>query len=652
MKRMVLALFLLLAGPPVVAATAVVEHRAVVRLQPLDGRIEAQGRIELPSPAVIRFELAAGLAITEARLDGEPVRLSHEDGVWSTPGPGGVLELAYHGGLGNGADGEPPFLTVEGGFLPLGSGWLPEVRDGAGRFDLTLDVPLPFKAVATGGLVEETERDGRYRARYVSGAPGAGASAFVGRYAVSERALAAGRLRTWFHADDAGLAERYLDNAAAYLRLYDKQVGPYPYTDFHIVAGPLPVGLGFPGLTYVSHRILRLPFMQTTSLAHEILHSWWGNAVEVAYEEGNWAEGLTTYMADHGLVAAESPVRARDMRLAWLRDYNALPPERDATLRAFTMKSHDAGQVVGYNKAAFVFHMLRRRLGEPAFAAALRDVYARHRHGRAGWDDLQASFERALGQDLDTFFVQWLTRTGAPRLHLAAAEPVEQDGRHGLALTLRQDEPAYALQVPIEIETETGRERHKIRLDTAERALILPVATRARVVAVDPDYDVFRRLAPGEAPPIVRDVTLSGAARVLLPPPDHPAHAPARLLAARLLDAGGTATADAGGTAAPLLVVVAGEAAARLAWAGLPPTPPEVAGRGTARVWTARQENGQPLLVVEGDDPAAIEALLRPLPHYRRDSHLVFEGDRMVERGLWPAGGHPLRRRLDEEGPR
>jgi len=28
---------------------------------------------------------------------------------------------------------------------------------------------------------------------------------------------------------------------------------------------------------------------------------------------------------------------------------------------------------------------------------------------------------------------------------------------------------------------------------------------------------------------------------------------------------------------------------------------------------------------------------VRPLPHYGRDSYLVFEGARMIERGSWPA---------------
>ena len=67
------------------------------------------------------------------------------------------------------------------------------------------------------------------------------------------------------------------------LDVLQARIGAYPHRTFHIVAGPLPVGLGFAGLTYISQRILHLPFMQTRSLAHEIAHSWWGNAVGVDY---------------------------------------------------------------------------------------------------------------------------------------------------------------------------------------------------------------------------------------------------------------------------------------------------------------------------------------------------------------------------------
>ena len=64
-------------------------------------------------------------------------------------------------------------------------------------------------------------------------------------------------------------------------------------------------------------------------------------------------------------------------------------------------------------------------------------------------------------------------------------------------------------------------------------------------------------------------------------------------------------------------------------------------------MWTARQSTGTPLLVVAADDAAALEALLRPLPHYRGKSYLVFEGRRAAEKGIWPVLRSPLSRRFD-----
>jgi aminopeptidase N len=36
-------------------------------------------------------------------------------------------------------------------------------------------------------------------------------------------------------------------------------------------------------------------------LAHEILHQWFGNSVFTDFDQGNWNEGLTIYLADHFL---------------------------------------------------------------------------------------------------------------------------------------------------------------------------------------------------------------------------------------------------------------------------------------------------------------------------------------------------------------
>jgi hypothetical protein len=382
--------------------------------------------------------------------------------------------------------------------------------------------------------------------------------------------------------------------------------------------------------------------MRGQSLPHEILHNWWGNGVLVDYETGNWAEGLTTYMADYGLTAERSPDAAREMRLGWLRDFAALPPERDSTLAAFKARVHGAAQIVGYNKSAYLFLMLNDLLGDDAFNRGTQLIWSRHKFRRVGWADLRTAFELASARDLSAFFQQWVERRGAPTLRIEDASTRRQDDGYELTIRIRQDEPAYRLEVPVTIETEAGKVRHLIALTGPESIESFRLDAEPRQVAVDPDYRLFRRLAPGEAPPILRDVTLNPATRLVIAGPERDA---ARALAARLMDADARGEAD--GEDGPVAVIgTTGAVAKALADLHLPPVPSALASKGTARVWTARTKAGAAVLVIAADDRAALEALLRPLPHYGRQSYLVFQGREAIERGIWPAGDSPLTRAI------
>ena len=295
--------------------------------------------------------------------------------------------------------------------------------------------------------------------------------------------------------------------------------------------------------------------------------------------------------------------------------------------------------------------MLRDVLGAADFDAGVRLFWRRHRFATASWGDLQASFEVASGRDLAAFFDQWLGRSGAPRLHLHAVEAAPAADGGGVAVALRQDSPPYALSVPVAVETTAGIERRRIELRGREARATLRVHAPPLAVTVDPDYDLFRYLAPGEAPPILRDVTLSPEARtVIAVGGDEAAAVAARELADRLMDTGARLASvdDPAIRTAPLLLIGLTPRVERLlARAGLRAAPAELAGRGTGRSWVARRPDGAPSLVVEADDAGALRSLLRPLPHYRRSSFLAFDGREVVAEGVWPAAGDsPLRRRL------
>jgi hypothetical protein len=628
-------------------------HQIDIRIDPDAGRLEVVDRITVSGPATLDLRLAPWLRISGLAVDGRPLAVDTRENphVAAAAGETRDVVLTYGGTLlpERRSDDDGPLIGPEGTYLPAGSGWL--AASGGERVTYTLSVTVPpgSRAVATGDLVTEEDNGKQYRATFVADRPSEPPTVFAGPYVVRERRLEGIRLRTYFHPELADLADVYLDRSAGYLEGFQKRIGPYPFDDFFVISSPLPVGLGFRNLAYVGRRVLPLPFMQGRSLAHEILHNWWGNGVYVDYGTGNWSEGLTTYMADYALAAQRSRETALNMRLTWLRDFSALPSERDFPLAAFTARHHQASQVVGYDKAAFVFLMLRDDIGEAAFDAGIRLFWQRDRFATAGWSDLRRAFEDASARDLSRFFAQWLQRPGAPRLELVAARPEIGDAGHRVSVTLGQDVPTYDLKVPVVVETSDGVIRADVDLTGARTSVAIEVGGTPLAVSVDPDYTVFRRLAPEEAPPILREITLAPAAMVVIATDDGDTDAAARALATKLLDraprfvAADAARADG----APLLVIGTGPAVGRVIdEVGLGAVPEIVAGHGTARVWAGRRPNRRPFAVIAADDGDALAALDRPLPHYGRMSYLVFDGGKAVVKGVWPASESPLRREL------
>ncbi len=622
----------------------------VADIDPGAGSISVDATVSVEGRSAFVYQLASWMTVDRVTVNGEPL---------ATHGPGSVpLPDAGRHEIGFRLSGAPPpmpenpgrgfrgtALGPTGGFLPAGSGWLPLTGDDFVTYRLRVRIPSPQIAVVTGNLSEEQTADGHYTATFEAPFPKDPPSLFTGPFRVDERMHGDLRLRTYFADAIQDYTDLYLDRTARYLDTLTDRIGDYPYDGFSVVAGPLPVGLGFAGLTYIGQRIVPLPFMQGRSLAHEITHSWWGNAVGVDYASGNWAEGLTTYMADYALAAQAGDEAARDMRLGWLRDYAALPSERDTRVVDFVTKSHDAAQIVGYNKVAFMFHMLRNRIGETAFRSAIQRFWINHRNGIAGWRDIAAAFETASGQDLSDFFGQWLTRAGAPRIMLADAQMIDDAT---VRVTLRQSAPVYDVRVPIVIETSAGSQRHIVTMGAAEQSYDITTGAQPLRVAVDPDFDVFRKLLPGESAPILRDVTLATNPIAVIVTEDKAFSDVASTLRRALFRGRAVASIPLEGNVPeqPFVLIGTGKdiIAALAAWnLG---APPDNVMRGQGAAWTLRTPDGHAGLIVRADGAKALAGMVRSLPHYGRRGFVVYGPDGVVDRGTREVTDSPLSRRV------
>ena len=683
MKRVWLAAALLLLAAGVEGAPGL---DLAVTLDPGTRRLEGVAELSVSGPT-FSFELHESLTVSAATAAGRAISLAGATSsgqgnphagirLWRLALPAGVkrLRITYAGALPatelrrdhrQVLSALPPMAAPEGSFLPAGSGWYPQPQAALFAYRVRLSVPGEQRALVAGRLLEERLpmlAGDRYQAEFEFPQPTGGIDLMAGPWLIRERLVArerapALRLRTYFPADldaEPGLAEGYLTDSERYIARYSSLIGAYPHDAFSIVASPLPTGFGMPTLTYLGVDVLRLPFIRATSLGHEILHNWWGNGIYVDAQSGNWSEGLTTFLADYAYSEERSAAAARAMRLGWLRDAAALPAADQPALRDFRSRQHGAEAAIGYGKAAMLFLMLRDRIGEAAFRQGLRDLWQAQRFRQANWDDLRRAFERSSGSDLRAFFTQWVSSRHLPELAVVDAVVRRYAAGHRLRLTLRQEKPPLALRLPVEIAAGKRRVVRWIGLDGARTVAELDLDFRPDRLRLDPEARVWRRLDVAERPPILRrwvgapkprwvvvggDVAFREAAQIVV---GHFFERPTTPLGLPDLQA---ALAD---DESVMLIGTPGEVDAALAAIGLPKQAEalgENGGRGSARVWTVARG---PLLAVAAADAAALRALARPLPHYGGQSWLVFDGGRVIERGLWPAQAPVFRVRSDK----
>jgi hypothetical protein len=435
-----------------------------------------------------------------------------------------------------------------------------------------------------------------------------------------------------------------------------------------------------PGFTLLGPRVIRFPWILTSSYPHELLHNWWGNSVYVAEDSGNWCEGLTAYMADH--LFAEQRGEAAVYRRNTLKKFtDFVGAGRDFPLEQFTSRHSPASEAVGYGKAMMLFHMARRAVGDERFIAAMHRFAEAHLFEQARFADIAGELdqvdpsERSWAQLFDI----WTSRPGAPQLVVETVDAAPKvggtEGTHALTLELRQEQPEdpFPIEVPVAI-TLAGKEEpvwHVVAMSEARLLTTIELPGRPIRVDVDPAFDVMRRLSPWEVPPALS--TLFGAEQPIFVLPADASEAERK--AWRQLAADWAKPED------PRIVIdreleqlpagevwvlgwdnrFSGTAVNSLGTHGVrwQDRRLQVAGRALtadadSAVLVARRDGApeRALAWVAAGPVDAIAGLARKLPHYTKYSYLGFRGNEPenVLKGQWEPTDSPLSVALAPEG--
>ncbi|WP_078118351.1 M1 family metallopeptidase [Thiosocius teredinicola] len=493
-----------------------------VELIPAAGEMRVTDEISVDR-ASDRFEfvLNSGLSLTTASGRLETVSTS-SDGLRTAyrvtlKTPGKRLKLHYHG--------RPVFSEQRGhGDMPQGvvsqqavyldgaSAWYPVFDAAITQTLIEISLPDGWQSLSMG------RRDaGEAAVTWTSNAPLDDIYLLAGRFVRHARQHGDVTLSVWLLNDDPELADRYLGIMGDYIDHYSRLIGAYPFEKFAVVENHWQTGYGMPSFTLLGSQVMRLPFIPYTSLPHEILHNWWGNGVWIDYDNGNWSEGLTAYLADHWM--QERQGKSDQYRLKALQRYSNYAAENhDQPLTRFVSRHNEASQSIGYSKSLMVFHMLRRALGDDAFAAGLKRLWSQHKFTRIGFVD---AVNTVIGDDkaMQQQFAPWLMRPGAPHIGLGTVD-VEQRGSgfHVLAQIHQRGNTAFSFDLPIAItlhgESEARWFTHHMSGDATPFEITLPAAPLR--IDIDPQYDLLRYLDATEQPPALNRL-FGGNSWLILP---------------------------------------------------------------------------------------------------------------------------------------
>ncbi|MFO1434806.1 MAG: M1 family aminopeptidase [Candidatus Competibacteraceae bacterium] len=562
----------------------------------------------------------------------------------------------------------PGIITDQGVYLAGSTFWVPRFKAPWISFDLTATMTPPWTVVSQGTRTMNALVNGKQMVQWSSPEPMKEVYLIAAPFTEYRRSAGAIELMAFLRKPEEALANRYLETTAQYLDMYRKLIGPYPFTKFALVENFWETGYGMPSFTLLGEQIIRFPFILHSSYPHELLHNYWGNSVYVDFKTGNWCEGLTAYLADH--LVAEQHGQGKEYRRTTLQKFSDyVTPANDFPLSQFLSRTSPATEAIGYGKSLMLWNMLREKVGDERFVRSLQKFYRDNRFKVASYAAIRLAFESVSGQDLKPFFEQWVERTGAPELQIAAVSVSADSGQYRVKFTLtqRQADAPFIIDVPMAIAYDNGIEVKTVTMTQKEQTFELPCAAKPLLIEVDPQFQLFRKLDDRERPPALSTLFGSTAPLIVLPS----TAAPARLASYRELAAkwaadgsksiGVVLDTDLKTLPADRSVWVLGSENefAALVKQSLTSYDAELTHdairfgtasfslRSTSAIVAVRHPANPAAVVVlvTVDNPAAVAGLARKLPHYGKYSYLAFEGNEPTNtaKGEWPVVDSPLR---------
>ena len=371
--------------------------------------------------------------------------------------------------------------------------WLPAVDHPSDKaiIEFRITAPEHYDVVATGEKIEESNLDNGFKLTiYKEPAPVAMKVVTIGVSKFASRLLDVVDgipVSAWVY------PENRLDGFSDYsvatdvMKYFIENIGPYSYAKLaNMQAKTQWGGLENAGtISYFENSVTGKNEVEGL-IAHEIAHQWFGNSAS----ENDWnhvwlSEGFATYFAilyQESVYGDEKRKEELELDRKQIIDYYAKNPSPivDPSIK-------DPMKVLStntYQKAGWVLNMLRHKLGEEIFWKGIRAYYAKYRNANAMTADFQKVMEEVSGENLESFFKQWIFTKGYPEIKW---DWTYEKGKIKIELEQLQDHHLYNFPLEIEIQKDGKSIISSFQVNSKRSSFEIKVSSKPDMVNLDPN---------------------------------------------------------------------------------------------------------------------------------------------------------------------
>ncbi|MBZ5646462.1 MAG: tetratricopeptide repeat protein [Acidobacteriia bacterium] len=314
----------------------------------------------------------------------------------------------------------------------------------------------------------------------------------AGRFSPGMQTRGGLTIRTFFKPNHKGQETAYADTSAQEYEFFSSIYGPAPSRTINLVELPddtVPSAWA-PEIVALAARAIQ----EKTNyrlLANTLAHQWWGVSVAPATRNDFWlCDGFARYSEARYVEQAAGQGGyeevTKDMSVGALA-YDTVPLSSIGKLDPFSPEF----QSETTDKGAMILHMLRWVIGDEAFDKAMKGFAQQYAGKTATADDFRKMAEFVYGENLTSFFSQWLDSTGAPEFKNKYTVYRTPKGFRVVG-EITQDLDLFRMPVELRIDTDGKPEAKRIEVVGTDSPYVVETFGKPRRISIDPGNDVLK----------------------------------------------------------------------------------------------------------------------------------------------------------------